>query len=424
MFARYYAGRRSTTDYVQRYRGSPHKARLDHVAASLVAHRYGEAVVAQHLREWVRFTIYVDAQGGALPSSVHAPEVQAYLAQRLTHGSASRRRFFRASVRILLETDERGHVRRRVGTARAPTLGVGFEPEVRAYCLFLRAHRGLAERTIGKRARQLGQFAAFAAQAGVPTVAHLQAAPIQRFFAQLAQQPATRLTYGVTLRSFLRWAFVEGRLALDLTAATIATRHHRHTGLRDVLSDDELTRLLTPVDRAASAIGRRDYAVVMLAARYGLRPSDIRQLRLEDVQWRAEIIALRQAKTGRALVLPLLPDVRAALIAYLRDGRPATAARQLFVRHRAPFEPFDATNNLNAIMRTALRRAGLDQRPGRRGLYLFRHTLATRMLAAQCPIKTISDVLGHVMTDTTMEYANVDLAALRQVALSEAEVGA
>ncbi len=110
-----------------------------------------------------------------------------------------------------------------------------------------------------------------------------------------------------------------------------------------MLSDDELTRLLTSVDRA-SAIGRRGYVVLMLAARYGLRPSDIRQLRLEDVQWRAEILALRQAKTDRARVLRLPPDVRAALIAYLRDGRLATAARQLFVRHRAPFEPFVATN--------------------------------------------------------------------------------
>jgi integrase len=162
----------------------------------------------------------------------------------------------------------------------------------------------------------------------------------------------------------------------------------------------------------------------MLAARYGLRPSDIRQLRLDDVHWRQGLLTLRQCKTGRPLTLPLLPDVAAALVAYLRDGRPATAHRELFIRHRAPFEPFVAANNLNAIMRTALRQAGLAERPGRRGLYLFRHTLATRLLAAECPIKTIADVLGHVSSDTTMEYANVDLHALRRVALAEAEVSA
>jgi integrase len=207
----------------------------------------------------------------------------------------------------------------------------------------------------------------------------------------------------------------------DLSAAAISARRHRHRGVRDVLNDDDLARLLAAVDRS-SAIGRRDYAVLMLAARYGLRPSDIRQLRLEDIRWRQGLISIRQAKTGRPLVLPLLPDVTAALIAYLRDGRPPTPARQLFIRHRAPFEPFVPANNLHAIMRTALHRAGLAARPGRRGLYLFRHTLATRLLAAECPIKTIGDVLGHVSSDTTMEYANIDLHGLRRVALSEAEV--
>ncbi len=140
------------------------------------------------------------------------------------------------------------------------------------------------------------------------------------------------------------------------------------------------------------------------------------------MHWREGVIAIRQVKTGGPLTLPLLPDVLAALVAYLRDGRPTTEHRQVFVRHRAPFEPFAAGNGLSQIMRGALRRAGFHDRPGRRGLYLFRHTLATRMLAAGCPMKTIGDVLGHVSTDTTMEYANVDLVALRGVALSEVEV--
>jgi integrase/recombinase XerD len=111
-------------------------------------------------------------------------------------------------------------------------------------------------------------------------------------------------------------------------------------------------------------------------------------------------------------------------VAYLRDGRPTTTAREIFIRHRAPFAPFVPTNNLTAIVRPIFRRTGLDQRSGGRGLYVFRHTLASRLLAADCPIKSIADVLGHQSTDTTMEYATVNLAALRRVALSEAEVRA
>jgi len=417
MFSRYY-----TRDQVSRYQASPHKARIDHVAGCLVARKYLDVVVADHLREWLRLTTYFDTRDLLLPSSVRAPEVQTYVAQRVPHASDSRVRFVRASARIFLETDEYGHVRRRIGTAMSRPLPVWFEPALSAYTLFLRRARGLADRTVSKRAWQLTQIAEFLETNGVRAMADIQASQIQRFFTHLeGQKPATRLTYGVTLRSFLRWTYGDGRLPIDLSAAAITARHYRQAGVRDVLTDDEITRVLATANRSR-AIGRRDFAVLLLAARYGMRPSDIRQLRLEDVHWREGVIAIRQAKTGGPLVLPLLPEVLMALAAYVRDGRPTTNARQMFVRHRAPFEPFVAANNLTQIMRTALRRAGFDQRPGRHGLYLFRHTLATRLLAAGCPMKTIGDLLGHVSTDTTMEYANIDLATLRGVALLEAEV--
>jgi integrase len=417
MFARYYF-----EDQVRRYRSSPHKPRIDHVAQSLIDRRYLDVVVKSHLQEWLRFTTYLDARGLVLPSSIWVPDVQAYVAQRLPHGSASRLRFVRASVRIFLETDACGAFRRRIGTAVPRSLPAWMEPAVSAYTTFLRRHRGLADSTVSRRAWQLAQLGEFLEQAGVQALTGIQARQIQQFCTQLrGQKPATRLTYGVTLRGFLRWVYQEGLLPADLRAAAISARHVRQAKVRDVLSADEVDSILAAVDRSC-ATGRRDYAVLLLAARYGMRPSDIRQLRLDDVHWRQGLITIRQAKTGRPLSLPLLPDISEALSTYLRDGRPATTVRQVFVRHRAPFEPFVPTNNLATIMRTALQRAGLDARPGRRGLYLFRHTLASRLLAAGCAIKTIGDVLGHVSTDTTMEYANVDLAALRQAALSEEEV--
>jgi len=125
-------------------------------------------------------------------------------------------------------------------------------------------------------------------------------------------------------------------------------------------------RILATADRS-TAVGRRDYAVLLLAARYGLRPCDIRQLTLDHIDWRHARLDIRQAKTGRPLALPLLPEVAEALSAYVRDGRPATASRVVFVRHRAPFEPLAAGNNLAPIMRAALQRAGLADRQGRRG---------------------------------------------------------
>jgi len=258
---------------------------------------------------------------------------------------------------------------------------------------------------------------------GVARVDAIAPLHLQQFMAQRDQLAvATRRTYAVTLRSFLAWAYGAGLAPFDWRVAVMSPRRFRQAGVRDWLPELDITRILAAVDRS-TPIGRRDDAVLVLAARYGL-PSDIRGLSLAASDWRHGILSIQQAKTGRTLVLPLVPDVVEALTAYLRDGRPPTTSRLVFVRPRAPCEPFVATNNLATIMRGALRRAGLAERTGRRGLYLFRHSLASRMLAAGCAIKVIGDVLGHASTETTMEYAAVDLTALRRVAVSEAEVRA
>jgi integrase/recombinase XerD len=187
------------------------------------------------------------------------------------------------------------------------------------------------------------------------------------------------------------------------------------------LTDDEVAALLQAVDRS-TALGKRDYAILLLAARYGMRPSDIRQLTLDHIDWRGRQIALPQAKTGRLLALPLLPEVQNALIDYLREGRPQTKFRNVFVRHLAPYEPFAPKNNLPTIFQEALRRAGLAKRPGRKGFYLLRHTLASRLLRAGSSIKTIADVLGHVHLNSTLVYAKVDLTKLGTVTLSIEEL--
>jgi integrase len=108
----------------------------------------------------------------------------------------------------------------------------------------------------------------------------------------------------------------------------IIGRQMRQAQVRDVLATEDVDRVLAAVDQS-SAVGRRDYAVLLLAIRYGMRPSDIRQLRLDDVLWRRGLIAIRQAKTGRPLTLPLLPEIADALVVYLRDGRPKTTAREI-----------------------------------------------------------------------------------------------
>jgi len=412
-----------TGRYRQVYVESPLRARIEHVAKALVDRRYLVDVVHQHVYEWLRFARYLERRGQVLPADARSPAVKQYVSNRLPRGSASRIRFIYASIRILLETDAAGSFRRRVSTAVPRAVVPWFDCWIPTYLTFLHLHCGLSETTDRRRRSHLSEFAAFLQQLGVTAIGEITAAHVHDFCRQLTSvKPSTRLTYGSSLRGFLRWAYLQGLVHSDLRGAAITVRHVRQRGLPDVLTEDELERLLAAVD-LTSAVGRRDHAVLLLAGRYGLRPSDIRQLLLEHVDWRHSRVVLRQSKTGQVLSLPLLRDVAEALSAYLCDGRPKTDSRHVFVRHRAPFEPFVPANNLSTIMRVALARAGLERRYGRRGLSLLRHSLATHLLAAGQPLKTIGDVLGHTHLDSTLIYAKVDLAALRTVALNHADVG-
>jgi integrase len=408
---------------VSAYQASPYRARIDLIGQRLIEQKYLPLVVAQHVREWLRFATYLQKRKLSFPLSNREAVAKAYLRQRVSGLSESRTRVIRASVRMFLEADERGRFRQRIGGAKRPVAAC-LSTAARRYAAFLEEHRGLAPRTVSRQLWKLARFSECLERLGVMSVEAVSPRHIQRFAVQIrAQALSTRKGYATALRSFFGWAYTTELVPIDLRAAVVVARRFRQRDIRDVLSETEVERILSAVDRS-TVTGRRDYATLILAARYGLRPCDIRQLQLEALRWREGTLALRQAKTGRMLTLPLLPDVSAALSAYLRHGRPATTSRYVFVRHLAPFEPFVAANNLSAIMRQALRRVGLDQRPGRRGFYLFRHTLVNRMLDAKCSIKAIGDVLGHTSTESTMEYASIDLTALRSVMISEQEVRA
>jgi integrase/recombinase XerD len=404
--------------YVQ----STHKGRIDFVGGRLLELKYRPVVVRLHLPEWVRFVRYLEEHALPLPCSVHDPQVRRHLEVRFPGGSPSRRRGIRASIRIFLEMDAEGRFSRRALAPQRATNAL-FQQAVPAYLDFLRKHRGVAAKTVSKRAFQLTLFTGHLERAGISTWQEMQPAALRTFLVtQLTDRgPGTRRSYASTLRGFLRWAFLQGLLERDLAAAAASVRQYRLAGIPDLLTDDEVAAVLRAVDRG-TALGRRDYAIMLLAARFGMRPGDIRRLSLDHIDWRGQQIALPQAKTGRSLVLPLLPEVSDALIAYLRQGRPPADCRNVFVRHLAPYEPLGPNNNLATIVQGAFRRAGLGPRDGRKGLYLFRHALASRLLGAGSSIKTIGDVLGHARLDSTLIYTKVDLAHLKTVALSIEEL--
>jgi integrase/recombinase XerD len=211
------------------------------------------------------------------------------------------------------------------------------------------------------------------------------------------------------LRSFLRFCFIEGLVGADLSEAALLMTGRRRSPLPKGITKADASALLGSCDRR-SALGRRDYAVIVTLLRLGLRASEVAALRLDDIDWRAGELVVR-GKGARQDRLPLPTEVGQAIAAYLQRGRPASDRREMFLRARAPFGPI-ASGTVSSTVRRACRRAGIAEV----GAHRLRHTLACEMVSAQVSLVQIAQVLRHHSLQTTAIYARVDVEQLRTLA--------
>jgi site-specific recombinase XerD len=215
------------------------------------------------------------------------------------------------------------------------------------------------------------------------------------------------------LRSFLRFLLTRGEIEADLAACVPTVASWRLSTVPKYLTPSEVQRLLGTC-RRDTPTGRRDYAILLLLARLGLRAGEIVALSLDDIDWRAGEMTV----PGKGLVhdrLPLPVDVGEAVAAYLSQGRPACSSRRVFIRAKAPRRGLSHPSTVSTIVRTAVERAGLH--PPVKGAHLLRHTLATEMLRGGGSLAEIGEVLRHRARNSTEIYAKVDLNGLRSLAL-------
>lgn len=215
------------------------------------------------------------------------------------------------------------------------------------------------------------------------------------------------------LRSFLQYARYCGEATVDLAAAVPVVPNWSRTGLPRAITTEQVRQLLASINRR-SAIGRRDYAILLLLARLGLRSSEVAFLEFDDIDWDLGQLNVR-GKRGQRTELPLPSDVGKAIAAYLRRGRPEGASRRVFLRVKAPLRGFQGPSGVGSIVRHSLMRAGVDAPT--HGAHQLRHGLATEMLRQGASLGEIGEVLGHRHPQTTMIYAKVDINALRTLAL-------
>jgi site-specific recombinase XerD len=281
---------------------------------------------------------------------------------------------------------------------------------------YLRTERGLASGSIVQCRRVVRRFLQEICLADTHDFRKINQESVIRYVERHVRDhgPDTGKTMCRSLRAFLRYLHHRGLIPLALAGCVPSVRRWKLANLPSYLSDAQVRQALDSCDRT-TALGRRDYAILMILARLGLRASEVATLTLDDIDWRAGEMRFR-AKGRQPARMPMPPDVGAAIVAYLRDGRPKSSCRRLFVRTSAPYVGFGSSTTITAIAKKALDRAGIKG-CAHRGAHIFRHSLATQLLRAGASLSEIGQVLQHRSHDTTRIYAKVDIEALRTLGL-------
>ena len=286
---------------------------------------------------------------------------------------------------------------------------------VQAYERYLREERVLAQATIVNYVPFIARFLKERFGAGPVKLSSLGAADVVRFVQQQARHLHLKRAKLLTsaLRSFLQYARYRGEIELDLATAVPCVANWSRPSIPRGIAPDQVRRLLSQIDRR-TAVGRRDYAILLLLARLGLRSGEVAFLELEDIDWEDGCLSVH-GKSGHRTQLPLPTDVGDAIVDYLRHGRPRSTSRRVFLRARAPVRGFLTQCAVGTIVRHAILRAGIEAPTT--GAHQFRHALATQMLRQGASLAEIGELLGHKSPETTKIYAKVDLDALRTLAL-------
>jgi site-specific recombinase XerD len=282
------------------------------------------------------------------------------------------------------------------------------------YETHLRTERGLVAHTILQYQSFVRKFLLERFHGRTLLLKALKASDISDFILRHAHGMDVRRAQLMTtaFRSLFRFLFQKGELQADLAASVPTVANWRLSTVPKYLVPKEVKRVLKACNRR-TAVGRRDYAILLLLARLGLRAGEVVALQLEDVNWRAGEILVR----GKGLLhdrMPLPPDVGQALASYVRRDRPRCQTRRVFVCTKAPRRGFANPSTLSTIVRRALTRA--DLHPPRKGAHLLRHSLATFMLRSGAKMGEIAEVLRHRALNTTEIYAKVDFQSLQSLA--------
>jgi site-specific recombinase XerD len=394
---------------IERLCQGPLSEHLDAYAAAIAAQGYGhhsireQIVVIADFSRWLKQK-QIDVQ--ALESEV----VDRFLRlrrrqQRIRRGDP------KALQRLLTMLCQKGVVK-----PRKPPVADNAQTKVVAeFQRYLLQERGLSPLTLRNYVPVVEQFLAERFQNRAPNFAMLRAPHVTGFVMRHAHQlsPLRAGPMVTALRSFFRYLRYRGAIATDLAGCVPTVPNWSLSTLPRFLPAATVERILECCDRTTS-VGRRNHAILLLLARLGVRAGEVVGLSLDDIDWSTGQITIR-GKGGKSAQLPLATDVGAALAAYLRHDRPRSAARKVFLRHRAPLVGFANSSTISSLVMRALKHAGVES--AHTGAHVLRHSLATSLLRQGGSLDEIGELLRHQSPNTTAIYAKVDVTALHTLAL-------
>lgn len=281
-------------------------------------------------------------------------------------------------------------------------------------------HRGYEKSTLQTIKSCISGFQDFSLQNGIKDLSELTKNNIEAFlltFSKYARSTIpSRLNY---LRTMLQFFYDSGVTTENLALVCPRVMYGNFANsIPSFFTSDEVTRILSSIDRE-SPVGKRDYALILLVARTGLRSVDAIRLKFTDIDWHKKQLYIVQSKTKETVVLPLLEDVGWAIIDYLQNGRPQTPCEFIFVKH-SPENGYygEFVTNPYSMLQKYLSRAQISSEFERKhGLHALRHSLANELLTKETPLPIISGILGHKNTQTTGVYLKIDIGNLKKCAL-------
>lgn len=402
----YFFNDRTNPSTIKAVTGGPLAAALEAYAQRLHDDGYATHSGFMQLRVLGFFNHWLD-RGGLTADDVSLATIEQFLRERRQSGKV--RKGDAAAVRRLLTMLDPNPF----PVAASPPSAI--EVSLKQFQQYLRQERGLAEATVINYTPVARSFLVERFPEGAVDCRQITASDIAGFIQRQASLiTSKRAPLVVTaLRSFLRYLLHRGAIETDLSACVPTIATWSLSKVPKFLPGEQIQKILDSCDRE-TVPGKRDYALLLLLARLGLRAGEVVALLLDDIDWEAGLITVH-GKGKRVAQMPLPSEVGAAIANYLSTARPLCSSRRVFIRTRAPLTGFANSVAICSLVDKALERAGVES--AYRGSHLFRHSLATQMLQHGASLPEIGDLLRHRRPDTTRIYAKVDLVSLRSIAL-------